>query len=101
MLPAFLFIGVMIGVGLDNVIGEQYRIASVLFGGAIAAGLTWWSGRKLNDPERPVDNGEEVAPSRRHTLLFIPIQYYAILVFAFFVLFAYVFAGGSADWLKD
>lgn len=59
------------------------EVAGIIVGFLVAAPLTWLLGRKLNGPDASrtlVDpqTGGTVVLRRRHSLFFIPIQYWSI-----------------------
>src|ERR1700731_3667574 len=89
LLPAFFAVGVAVMFGLQPVVGDANRAIAAAAGGLAAATACWWGGTKLNGPskDRIVANqktGKTLTVRSRHTLMFVPIQYYAVAFLAFF-----------------
>lgn len=97
ILPVALLLGVAVMVFADNAMSatqQNTQNASVIAAFAAAA-LCWWWGRRLNDPAKDriaVDTktGEKIRIESRHTLMFIPIQWYAIPIFLFFITISFL-----------
>ena len=73
----------------DNTQSKLITRICVFVSGAIAAGLCWRIGSKLNDPKQnrvviDKQTGQEITLKRQHTFMFIPMQYYAFLWAAIF-----------------
>ena len=89
LLPAFFAVGVAVMFALQSVVGDPNKAVAAVAGGLAAAIACWWGGTKLNDPsrDRVVVNqktGKALTLKSRHTLMFVPIQYYAFVFLAFF-----------------
>jgi F0F1-type ATP synthase assembly protein I len=78
--------------GIDG-IGLKQPIAGLL-SGVIAAAAIWFTGRRFNDPAKDrivVDpaTGEQIRLVTRHTLFWIPMQWWAIPAILFGLLLAF------------
>jgi hypothetical protein len=91
--PLFGSVGMIIAVivATDMQPGVDNMPIGVFVGGLAAAILCWWCGSSLNNPERDrivIDKrtGQEIRLKKRHTLMFIPMQWWSIayIAIAFF-----------------
>ena len=78
MVAVIFFIVVIIG-GLLGVPADYPGGLGFL----LAAAACWWGGRRLNDPQkdrvlRDESSGEMVVLRSRHTLFWIPVQWWAV-----------------------
>ena len=98
--PMFAILGIFIAAAADVLFTSDGTVSAVdanryaiLVGGGIASYATWKFGSWLNDSKRDPTahdkNGKEVIARRRHTLMFIPVEYYGFLYAAItlFILF--------------
>lgn len=88
ILAALIPIGFVIGTGLfadatlanaDGPVGRSLMTLALL----AAAAVVWILGRRFNGGGRVVtdkETGREITLRRRHSLLFIPMQYWPILI---------------------
>ena len=93
LLPAFFAVGTAVMLALQPLVGEPNKAIAAVAGGLAAAIACWWGGTKLNEPSRDrvvveQKTGKTLKLRSRHTLMFIPIQYYAVAFLAFFGLLA-------------
>jgi cytoskeletal protein RodZ len=84
LLPIFAVIGLFVGAVSNRLVGSDHGDITIIVAGLVAAGLTWKVGSVLNDPAKDravidAKTGAHVKLKRRHSLMFIPIQYYALL----------------------
>jgi len=91
--PAMAIVGFVVAVVVGATTGLDENVGFTV-GGIVAAGLCWWLGTKLNDPSGDrvlVDknSGKEVRIKSRHSLMFLPVQYWAFIIFAVFLVLAF------------
>jgi hypothetical protein len=79
-----------------------------LLGGIFASALLWYCGAKVNDPSKDrtvVDakTGEKLTLKKRHTLFFMPVQWWSLAVMAMALSIAFdpkPDPAKSPDWKK-
>jgi len=86
--------GGVLSAVIEPAAGHYSNNVGPLLGGLIGAGLCWLWGKKINKPreDRVYVNkktGEETVVKNHHTLMFIPVQYYAIAVLGLFAVIGY------------
>jgi outer membrane lipoprotein SlyB len=104
IVPLCFLLGAGLGGAIDGAIesgtGQPSKVIGLLLGGIIGSAICWFWGNKINnadDDQVLVDKrtGREVVLKSRHTLMFIPVQYYAFLLLLAFAVMA--LGGGFPD----
>lgn len=80
----FAIAGAMLGAALHGVIPAMSGQVGIAIGLLAAAAANWWVGFRLNNrPGRELvdpNTGGRVILKRRHTLFWLPMQYYSVLL---------------------